>query len=39
MSHAIFEREWERLALPHLLAAAGVTSVTKVQEDEKGGEA
>jgi hypothetical protein len=39
ISHATFEREWERLALPHLLAEAGVTHATKVQEDEKGGEA
>ena len=39
ISHATFEYEWERLALPHLLAAAGMTSATNVQEDEKGGEA
>jgi hypothetical protein len=39
ISHATFEQEWERLALPHLLTAAGVTLVKMVEEDEKGGEA
>jgi hypothetical protein len=39
ISHATFEGEWERLALPHLLAEAGVTNTTKVQEGEKGGDA
>ena len=39
ISHATFEREWERLALPHLLAEAGLTAAKQAHEGEKGGEA